>query len=122
MTTEHPRDHATLSREATRDPIFLLQERVAVWAEHSLAVEYNHEVEAFVDIHGHELTTSEAIEAGAGSWVWRTITVFLTRSEGEDWALARSYRYAHGTRVYCVPAEGALCEALAAATDGGRYS
>ena len=121
--TEHLRDHEHLMREATRDPIFLLQERVAVWSEATCeGATYDHDVEGFVDADGRELTDDEAVEAGAGTWTWRTVTVFLTRSEGEAWAAARSYRYDNGTRVYCVAAEGEICEVLAAATVGGRYS
>lgn len=122
--TEHLRDREALRREATRDPIFLLQERTPLWSEASVSgVDYDHERECFVSSEDDsELTDAEAIDLGAGSWVWRTITVFLTRHEGEEWAAARSYRYAHGTRVYCVAAEGAMCDVLAAATEGGRYS
>ena len=122
MTT-HPRDHETLRREATRDPIFLLQERVPVWSESLCSgVDYDHDAESFVDGDKRELSTEQAIEAGAGSWTWRTLTVFLTRSEGEEWAAARHYRWPHGTRVYCVAAEGAICDVLAGATIGGMYS
>lgn len=118
----YPRTHERLSRDITRDPIFLLQKKDVVWHPGGYnGAEYDHEAEAFKDDDGQELTTSEAIEAGAGVWTWTTITVFLTREEGEDWANARSYRYPHGWRVYCVAAEGAMCEVLAGATEGGRY-
>ncbi len=121
--SKHPRNHETLRRESTRDPIFLLQERVPVWSETMCAdADYDHERECFVDGDDRELTTEQAIEAGAGSWIWRTLTVFLTRSEGEEWAAARSYRWPHGTRIYCVAAEGEICDVLAGATIGGRYS
>jgi hypothetical protein len=116
------RTHDALRREATRDPIFLLQERVPVWSPTAASPAYDHGAEAFVDDDGKELTTEQAIDAGAGSWAWRTLTVFLTRYEGESWATARAYRYEHGWRVYCVAAEGDLCGVLASATIGGRYS
>lgn len=118
----YPRTHERLSRDITRDPIFLLQERRPVWHEGRIyGVDYDPEREGFVNDDGDDLTIEEAVEAGAGVWVWRTITVFLTREEGEAWAGARAYRYPHGHRVYCVPAEGAMCDVLANATEGGRY-
>lgn len=117
----YPRTHDRLARECTRDPIFLFQERRPVWAGDSSPLEYDHDEECFVDEDGAELTTDQAIKRGAGVWVWNTITVFLTRAEGEDFGKATAHRYPDGWRVYCVAAEGALIDVLAGATEGGRY-
>lgn len=43
---------------------------------------------------------------------WRTSGVFLTREEGEEFGRSTDYRYAHGWRVYGVPAEGELAQLI----------
>lgn len=119
---KYPRTHDTLARECTRDPIFLFQERRAVWFGDASLVKYDHDQECFVDDDGNELTAEQAVESGAGAWTWTTTTVFLTRAEGEAFGNATAYRYEHGWRVYCVAAEGDMIDVLASATEGGRYS
>jgi len=123
--SRYPRTHEILARDSTRDPIYLFQERRAVWfgdASLVISVDYDCDRECFVDDDGNELTSEQAVERGAGAWVWHTITVFLTRADGEAFGEQTAYRYDHGWRVYCVAAEGDLIDVLASATEGGRYS
>ena len=103
--------------EATRDPIFLLQERVVIPNQDCVG-EYDNEVEAYRDISTDKiLDDDDLINNGWAAVMWRTVTVFLTREEGESFAEQTSYRYGRGRKnvdwmVYCVPCEGELAKLL----------
>ncbi len=77
-------------KEMTRDPIFLLQ---------YLEKDYIEDGEP-----------QETLD------YWTTESVWFTREEAEAWAKSHAYRFRHGTRVYCLCAEGELAALLKAHT------
>ncbi len=120
--------------DCTRDPIFLLQRCSYQWTEFPSGIDHDGEsfvvedeeeledwIKPFID-DGVVQRTKEfykvALEVeNEHGWPliykeWSTESVFLTRAEGEDWGNSRSYRFPDGWRVYCVPSEGELAEAL----------
>lgn len=132
MTTPaYPRTHDRLRREATRDPVFLFQQRRTWWSwQDHYEWDGDDEVYRYTTdddlVHdaaeaGQVVELKTALEAGWAIQWWETVTVFATREEAEAHGQARAYRYPDGWRVYCVHAEGDLVHALAAATEGGRY-
>lgn len=121
-------------REATRDPIFLLQSGTRQWTQipdgcevedGGLYVVNRDELAdwilPFVDEDGCVVRRdgfwelAESIEGDHG-WPlvyveWRTESVWLTRDEAEAYAKRRAYRWDRW-RVYCVCCEGALASLL----------
>ena len=99
--------------EATRDPIFLLQERVVIPNQECTA-EYDFEADSYCDSITDELLNDDVlIKNGWAVATWRTISVFLTREEGESFAEQTSYRYGRGRKgidwmIYCIPCDGEL--------------
>lgn len=116
----HRRTHDRLYNEATQDPIFLLQERRYILYP-SCGWYWDSDREVVVTDDGEEITDAEAVRREMGVAVWQTVTVFLTREDGEEYARKRSYRYPNGWRVFCVAASGDLVHVLAAGTLEGRY-
>lgn len=114
------RTHDNLRHDITRDPIFLLQERTVLSCNCG-SYSYDAELDAIVDDDGNEVSTDFLIAEGLATVHWNTLTVFLTREDGEEFGRRTSYRYPQGWRVYCVHAEGDLVHVLAAATLEGRY-
>lgn len=119
----YPRTHEILSRDITKDPIFLFQCRDV---DYSAAcahgdLDWDSDTGTLHDLSGTEVSDDRAIADGMAVERWETITVFLTREEGEAWGRARAYNYTKGWRVFCVHATGDLSAVLATATEGGRY-
>jgi hypothetical protein len=105
--------------ELTRDPIFLFQVR-DVYCINGHRVEYDSDLEGFIDPdrpvcdedgNRRALTEDELLEMDCAVIAWRTITVFLTRAEAEDYGKRNSHNYLCW-HVYCVPCEGKLAELL----------
>lgn len=117
----HRRTHDRLFHDATCDPIFLLQERRFILYP-SCGWYWDSDREVIVTADGEELSEEEAVRREMGQAVWHTVTVFLTREDGEEYARQRAYRYPHGWRVFCVAASGDLVHVLAEATLEGRYA
>ena len=97
-------------KEATRDPIFLFQERETNLNLES-DVEYDSELEGFVVTGTKELLDDyDLVEKGWVYITWRTTGVFLTREEAEDFGERTHYRYGSkgkniDWRVYCIALE-----------------
>jgi hypothetical protein len=100
-------------KEATRDPIFLFQERVVTLkAEYDTSVEWDIEQEIYFTT-GHDkvlLDDNGLIEYGFADITWRTTGVFITREEGEWFGKRTAYRYTYpqkgiGWQVYCIALE-----------------
>ncbi len=105
-------------KEATRDPIFLLQEREIrlgdLPVEHSwdsdiervvIRVMGREKVELSLRDYAH-VYSDHVIES------WRTSTVWFTREEAQAWLDSHKYRWPDGMRVFCVCAEGELARLL----------
>lgn len=103
--------------EMTRDPIFLLQVRMVI-PNQDCQEDYNYTEESYWNPDTGELfDDDDLLKNGWAAQVWRTISVFLTREEGESFAEQRSYRYGKGRKnidwmVYCIPCEGDLAKLL----------
>ena len=109
-------------KEATRDPIFLFQERVVTLkAEYDSYVYWDVEREVYITTSRSKehLDDNGLVAHGFAEITWRTIGVFLTRDEGEVFGVATAYRYTDtrkgiGWRVYCIALErdSELCKIL----------
>ena len=102
-------------REATRDPIFLLQTGHFVLTD--TRFEWDDDRGPYQDVFNDYgwLDEESLLNMGAGEIQWDTERVFLTREEGEEYALQRAYDYGEkgrNWRVYCVPCEGELADIL----------
>lgn len=115
-----PRHRAPLELDITRDPIFLFMEKRRLYSP-ACPYEYDSDTEAFLDDEGDPIEDHQLREEGYLIECWSTVTVFLTRADGEHYGNTRGYNYPHGWRVYCVAAEGDLKHVLADVTEGGRY-
>jgi hypothetical protein len=100
-------------KEATRDPIFLFQERVVTLrAEYDTSVEWDEELEVYITTGRDKkhLDDNGLVAHGYADITWRTTDVFLTREEGETFGKATAYRYTDkrkgiGWQVYCIALE-----------------
>ena len=96
-------------KEATRDPIFLFQEHV-IDINQEADVEWDSDLESLI-ISGTciQLDDSDLVDRGWAYINWRTIGVFLTREEAENFGERTHYRYGSGKnidwRVYCIALE-----------------
>lgn len=112
------------AEEATRDPIFLFQIREVICTDQS-QLEYDSNLEGLIapchpvydeDGEFRTLTDDELLDMGYATETWRTITVFLTREEGQAYGRRMTHRYGERQgkdwRVYCVPCEGELSKQL----------
>ena len=113
------------SREMTRDPIFLFQERYWIYTGlpdgheaidgHIWKVDENGEIpEGSEPVSDEELSkiTHGDYDIACAVEAWRTSGVFFSREEGEQHGKDCKHRYSNGWRVYCVCAEGELAEIL----------
>lgn len=112
------RDMVEIARkEATRDPIFLLQTRKVIRTNQDKYY-WDSDAECLKDVYNDEPVTDEAlIENGDAESCWHTEYVFLTREEKRSGEVAAEYVYGRkgkDWRVYCVCAEGELAKALKA--------
>lgn len=110
-------------REATRDPVFLLQGKRLIWTgmpdgwstdgeswwPDDGSEEGIGECEAYRrfkdDTHGDYDIPYAIVE-------WDTVSVALSRAEGEAFFKRQEYNYVLGWRVYCIPCDGKLAEFL----------
>ena len=115
--------------EATRDPIFLFQSgEVVVRSEPE---GYYHDGDGvrpcgtdgtglcgpLGDDDWEYLTDQQLLDMGdeTAIRIWRTELVFADRGEAEAHGCRRAHNYPAGWRVYCVPCEGSLRDALTTA-------
>lgn len=101
-------------REATQNPIFLLQGRRLVVTDHDRC-EWDEAYGCFIDDDESMLTDEQVVERGLAHWEWDTYTVAFTRAEGEAWAKANAHNGPF--RVYSVPTMGDLRTILRRLTD-----
>lgn len=106
--------------EATRSPIFLLQQRRWMFGEEPpgwmIVADL---IENEEDDEEHLPLTYEACGERFREFIvewWDTVSIFFTREEAEAYGRSRSHRYLDGWRVYCVHAEGELADLLKAHT------
>lgn len=100
-------------KEATRDPIFLFQERrVTLKAEYDTYVEWDEEAEIYITTGKKKVHLNDygLVEYGYAEITWDTTGVWLTRKEGEDFGERTHYRYGSkgkniDWRVYCIALE-----------------
>ena len=108
-------------REATRDPIFLLQRRYLIITDRD-EVQYCDVCECvyFSSVMDHHdcdnepptnITDEEIVSNDSGVFAWRTEYVYYSRKEAQDVVDSRAH-YETGFRVYCVCAEGRLAQIL----------
>lgn len=131
------RPRAPLLQEATADPVFLFQRRVVLWMTEHLpsSWEWSEEHDCYIEEERDdanvgrggrrvwcEITDAVAIARGYAFEVWDTVTVFMTREEGEKHGHDHAYNFPDGWRVYTINATGDLCDLLGKATEGGRYT
>jgi len=98
-------------KESTRDPIFLFQTRI-ILPTLDADVEYDGFLESLV-VNGTEeqIDNHDLLDSGwAYDDIWKTIDVFATREEGEDFGMKTSYRYGSrgkgvDWRVFCIALE-----------------
>ena len=112
----------TAYKEATRDPIFLFQERVVTLkAEYDTYVEWDVEQEIYFTTGRDKVVLDDngLVEYGFAEITQRTTGVYLTREEGEDFGKRTAYRYTYpqkgiGWQVYCIALErdSELCKIL----------
>lgn len=99
------------NEELTKDPIFLLQERLIVPTDTD-RYEYDSDTEVLKNFDGNIVTLEDMLDNGDATECWNTESVWLTRPEAETHASSKAHHYPHGSRVYCVPACGALAALL----------
>lgn len=100
-------------KEATRDPIFLFQERkITLKAEYDSYVEWDVELETYIMTGGRKehLDDYGLVEHGFAEITWDTTGVFTTREEAEEFGERTHYRYGSkgknvDWRVYCIALE-----------------
>lgn len=106
------------SEEITSNPIFLLQRRMVIPNQESLA-DYDSEGECLVHPDTKEPMDDDALlEHGWGFVYYITEKVFSTRKEGGEYGEANKHNLGEGRkgtdwRVYCIPCEGELAQILA---------
>lgn len=114
ITSETKTRRQIAREEATRDPIFLFQQRMIIHTRIPRGYEYDdgcHVVKSSDNDNPNdpeELNNEEMLERHCAVEYWRTETVFATRGEGEEYGRNREHRYPDGWHVYCVPCEGSL--------------
>ena len=99
-------------KEATRDPIFLFQERVVTLkAEYDTYVEWDSNIECLIHADTRkQLDDYDLVDNDWADITWRTTGVFSTREEGEAFGERTSYRYGPkgknvDWKVYCIALE-----------------
>ncbi len=103
--------------ELTRDPIFLVQERVVIPTV-GCEAEYSPDAMMYVDPGtGILVSEDDLVDHGWAAEVWRTVSVTMTREQGEE-AGEKMFPNHKGNRkgidwmVYCIPCDGSLVEML----------
>lgn len=103
--------------EITRDPIFLVQERVVIPIV-GCEAEYASDADMYVHpVTGELISEDRLIGFDWAIVVWRTVSVTMTREEGEEvgdqmFPQSGGYRKGIDWMVYCIPCAGSLAEML----------
>ena len=105
-------------REATAQPVFLIQRRRLVVTEHTF-ISYDSDSGTMVldmqDGKSPVLTEEDVIARGWGQWEWDVWRVGFERKACEE--LAEAKKHDGPFRVYSVPASGKLVDILKTLTD-----
>lgn len=103
--------------ELTRNPIFLVQERVVIPTV-GCEAEYSPDAMMYVD-PGTGILVSEdgLLDRDWAAEVWRTVSVTMTRKQGEDVGekmlpKSKGHRKGIDWMVYCIPCDGSLAAVL----------
>jgi hypothetical protein len=118
MKTESHDRSEIAHREATANPIFLLQSRHAhVFPDGHW--DYDSDAEGFFRLgttpkEDDYLSAAQILkqDSEAGLYEWYTESVWFTREEAEAFGQATEYNFREGWRVFCVTACGDLAKVL----------
>jgi hypothetical protein len=105
------------NEEITRDPIFLVQIREVIPI---VGCEAEYSADASMYVHeatGELISDDRLVELDWAIMVWRTVSVTMTREEGEEvgdqmFPQYKGYRKGIDWMVYCIPCAGSLAEML----------